>query len=208
MKVHTVVNDEVRDQIILYSLNALDPAEAAEFEVHLKAGCDLCLSELRAFQKVTDQLSYSAPTAWPTPRVREQLTARIEEEPGNSSDRQGDQSGLLVLHSSQLDWEGAGEAEIQTKILFRDKASRCVTRVMRAPGGTHFPDHRHVQVEEVYVLEGDVHVGDQVLQPGDYCRAEPGTLHRRLFTEAGCTLLVRSSQHDELLPEDSSLIAD
>ena len=26
MKVHTAVNDEVRDQIILYSLNALDPA--------------------------------------------------------------------------------------------------------------------------------------------------------------------------------------
>jgi quercetin dioxygenase-like cupin family protein len=208
MKVHTAVNDEVRDQIILYSLNALDPAEAAEFEAHLKAGCDLCLSELQAFQKVTDQLSYSAPTAWPTPRVREQLIARIQEEPDNSSDQQVNRSGLLVLHSSQMDWEGADEAEIQTKDLFVDEARRSVTRVMRAPGGTHFPDHRHVQVEEVYVLEGDFHVGDQVLQPGDYCRAEPGTLHRRLFTEGGCTLLVRSSQHDEPLPEESSLIAN
>jgi hypothetical protein len=207
MKVHTAVNDEVRDQIILYSLNALDPAEAAEFETHLKAGCNLCLSELQAFQKVTDQLSYSAPTAWPTPRVREKLIARIREEPDNSSDQQVDRSGLLVLHSSQMDWEGASDAEIQTKNLFLDKAG-CVTRLLRAPGGTHFPDHRHVQVEEVYVLEGDFHLGDQVLWPGDYCRAEPGTLHRRLFTEGGCTLLVRSSQHDELLPEDSSVVAN
>ena len=72
------------------------------------------------------------------------------------------------------------------------------TRLCMAPG-TSYPGHRHAGVEECYVLEGDLRVGDLVMRAGDYQRAAIGSVHGVQSTEGGCLLLVLMSDRDERL---------
>ena len=64
------------DQAELYVVGALTPAERAEFEAHL-AGCAACAAEVRALAPAIAALAYSAPSAGPSPAVRDRLMARV-----------------------------------------------------------------------------------------------------------------------------------
>ena len=75
-----------------------------------------------------------------------------------------------------------------------------VTMLIRMAPGTAYPAHRHGGAEECYVLEGDLHVGDDiVMHAGDYQRAEAGSTHPVQSTRGGCLLLLTSSLRDELV---------
>ena len=74
-------------------------------------------------------------------------------------------------------------------------AHKAITSVF---GRSRYPSHRHAGVEEILLLEGDLHVHGVVMRAGDYCRAEPDSMHEVTFSESGCMLLLRTSQHDEI----------
>jgi len=65
--------------------------------------------------------------------------------------------------------------------------------------GAHYPSHRHKEIEELFVLSGDLHVEGEIMQAGDYCRADARTLHGETFTDSGCTFLLRASPDNEVL---------
>jgi anti-sigma factor ChrR (cupin superfamily) len=72
--------------------------------------------------------------------------------------------------------------------------------LVRMAAGTSYPGHRHARAEECLVVQGDLHVGDDlVMHAGDFQRAEPGSVHVPQWTERGCLLLVTSSVDDDLL---------
>jgi hypothetical protein len=50
-----------------------------------------------------------------------------------------------------------------------------------------------------YLLDGELMIGDRTLYPGDYNRAEPGTVDHRVWSETGCTCVLLTSFHDVLL---------
>jgi len=64
---------------------------------------------------------------------------------------------------------------------------------------TIYPSHRHNDIEEVFVLEGDLMIEGVHMMPGDFCRSEPGSIHGATSTESGALLLVFASQQDEIL---------
>jgi quercetin dioxygenase-like cupin family protein len=66
-----------------------------------------------------------------------------------------------------------------------------------APGAT-LVAHRHADVEESYVIEGDLLVAGELMHAGDYCRAEPGSVHAGVSTIHGCVFIAVQSQRDEL----------
>ena len=47
-------------------------------------------------------------------------------------------------------------------------------------------------------MEGDLVVEGQKMKPGDYCRAETGTIHSESYTESGCLFFLKASQLDEI----------
>ena len=65
--------------------------------------------------------------------------------------------------------------------------------------GCRYPSHRHTQVEELFLLSGDLHIEDQVMYAGDYCRADLGSVHDQSFTEGGCVFLLMASPDNQLL---------
>ncbi len=68
--------------------------------------------------------------------------------------------------------------------------------VRLAPGGT-IARHRHAQIEELYVMEGSCICAGELLEPGDYHRAEAGSVHPVTYGELGCLALVITSSRNE-----------
>jgi hypothetical protein len=49
--------------------------------------------------------------------------------------------------------------------------------------GAHYPSHSHAEIEELFMLSGDLHVEGQLMRSGDYCRGDSGSVHGETFTE-------------------------
>jgi quercetin dioxygenase-like cupin family protein len=109
------------------------------------------------------------------------------------------QPNLLMVRANEGDWQDIGINGILAKQLFVDPARDAVTMLVRMPAGASYPRHRHAAAEQCYVLEGDLHVGDIILRPGDYQCATAESIHEVQYTEGGCLLLIVSSQHDEII---------
>lgn len=64
--------------------------------------------------------------------------------------------------------------------------------LMRFAAGASFPAHDHPAGEELLVLSGSIHLGDEVLDQGDYQWTPPGEIHA-VRSEDGALLLVHSA---------------
>lgn len=188
----------------LYLLGLLDPDETREFENHLNAGCAPCKKLLLQHEEMIVQLSLQDPQV-PTVELRERLRAKLQEpvevkphpvEKAIVFDR----LGLLVVRSAEMNWQAGPVQGVWIKPLFLDKEKMSATNLVRLQPGVSYPAHRHAEIEEVYMLAGDLKFKDLHLVQGDYCRAEGGTSHTESYSEKGCLLLITTSIHDELLP--------
>jgi anti-sigma-K factor RskA len=74
-----ILDGHVLDFIPAYALSCLDEDEAAQVSDHLKR-CQDCQVELRAFQAVVDQLPLAIPQAEPSPKVKQMLLKRVEQD--------------------------------------------------------------------------------------------------------------------------------
>ena len=65
--------------------------------------------------------------------------------------------------------------------------------------GARYPGHSHLRPEDVFMLSGDLHLGEKVvLRAGDFHHAEAGTAHDVNWSEEGCVLLAVLSKEDLL----------
>jgi anti-sigma factor ChrR (cupin superfamily) len=195
MKPHS--SDEIKERISLYTLGALSSAESLSLEKHIAEGCRECRDELRAFEDACALIALSAPRVEPAAEVRERLFARLAEEKKSgqleaapSLDNPG---RFLTVHAEEGGWQETSSG-VFVKQLYVDRKKGTVTSLFKMLPGSHAPVHRHLGVEECIVLEGDFHVNDQTLGPGDYHRAEAGSVHQTLYTEKGNLLLIISPQ--------------
>ena len=191
--------DEARDGAALYVVGALSGEEAREFEAHLKQGCEVCAAEVKAFSLVTNELAAAVPPQAPTVKLRERVLDKIASEVRAGHSATIDKNGMRFMLSNLMPWEGSAIKGIETKVLFRDAAKGMVTVLIRMAPGTSAPRHRHAEVEESYVLEGDVTISGVEMRPGDYCRAEPGSVHTGISTRNGCQFITIASERNELL---------
>lgn len=179
----------------LYALGGLGAAEKASFDQHLDA-CAACGDELRSYQEVAATLGASAP-ATPPAHVRSQLMERVRRTP-RTPGTVLQQAGLLVARPEELPWRTLSPG-IDFKLLYRDQERSYNTCLVRMDPGTHYPSHRHAEAEEIFLLSGDLHLGDEVMYAGDYCRADSQSVHCETFTNGGCLFLQMASSHDEIL---------
>ena len=201
-------SNETRALAALYALGSLAGEERVLFEEHLNQGCSLCEQEIRSLDGVAQYLSLSVPSAAPSDEARKRLinSIRVGQEPKASSRSQESlvskgillqQPGLLISRSEYMPWQDVAPG-ISRKLLFVDSDRHYNTSLIRLQAGTRYPSHRHADVEEILVLEGDLHLHGVVMHPGDYCRAEPESIHQETFSESGCVLLQLTSQHDQI----------
>jgi quercetin dioxygenase-like cupin family protein len=191
--------DETRERAALYVVGALRGEEAREFETHLKQGCEVCAAEVEAFSLVTDELAGAVQPQAPSANLRERVLDKIVSEVRAGNSASIDKNDILFMLSNLMPWKGTAFKDIETKVLFRDPHTGMVTKLVRVAPGTTYPRHRHAEVEESYVLEGDLTISGVAMKPGDYCRAEAGSIHTDISTHAGCKFISIASERNDLL---------
>jgi putative transcriptional regulator len=164
---HAVPTDALQEQAALYALGALGTDESRQFEVHLAEGCATCEGELRAFGQVVVDLGHAVAPVTPRPAAREHLLARVG--------ARAPVPGAVVVRASDAGWEAGAVPGVTARPLHHDPATRRMTALVRMAPRAGYPAHAHADTEELFLLSGELHVGDIRLRTGDYCAGAPGT---------------------------------
>src|SRR5262245_59556746 len=149
-----------------------DPSDSEEFEM-TPSCADLLADWPTAILRPSDNL-------------RDRLTQRIGAPAGTPVERQ----------FWKWDEVSPGISCIQLTL---EEQKGIVTMLVRLAPGADYPPHRHSDVEELFLLDGELCIDDRILQPGDYSRATAGTTDRRVWSETGCTCLLITSVNDVIL---------
>jgi hypothetical protein len=180
------------DLVLLYVLHALPSSEVPVAEMNISA-CSECRHEMEMLRPIIESF-----VSWPTDVLRpsaslwERLAQRIAMETGEEP--------LVPLPERRVDPEWKDVAPgIACKLLATDPEKNRVSMLVRLAPGTDYPPHRHEGVEELHMLDGELIVDDKTFYPGDYRRAEAGTVDHRVWSETGCTCVLITSFHDAIL---------
>ena len=190
---HARVDDELRERAALYSLGALEPAEAAAYATHLAEGCAPCRAEVRRLTTTTGGLGYAPEAARPDPALRARLLARLPADPSDA---------ITVMPAAAAVWQKAATPGLIVRRLARDAATGTVTDVVRLAPGVTYPSHRHAADEETYMLGGDLSLNGEAVGGGDYCLAAVGSLHTGIHTSGGCEFLAVHSDLNTPAPAE------
>lgn len=192
---------DMTDVAVLYALGALSQQEARSYEAHLDEGCDACKSELESFETTVRALAFSAPEEQPPAKTRAELLARVTASDSGEaveSRQEGDARQFVSILASEGRWRQLTEGVLLKK-LHVEPATGIATSLVRMMPGTALPVHRHIGVEQFFVIEGDCNVAGQRLTAGDYHRAEAGSIHESTCTVGGTLLLLIAPERYEVL---------
>jgi anti-sigma factor ChrR (cupin superfamily) len=189
----------------LYISGAMTGEEREAFESRLAAGDAALAAEVRLLQDAADALLQDVDPVAPSPAVRRRLMQHIDDLSPKAPQiwrawDTSDDTPFFTLRAGDGQWEETGVEGVQVRRLFVDRPGNRMTAMFRMAAGSEYPEHEHDGPEECYVLQGDLHVGDDfVMNAGDYQRALPGSEHGRQWTKNGCLLLVTCSLSDEMM---------
>jgi quercetin dioxygenase-like cupin family protein len=126
------------------------------------------------------------------------LSASEPERLSETSGIAGSQEGLVFVRGSEGVWRAGPTDGVAVKRIFSDPARQAYTSLVRMRPGARLPRHRHLTMEQLYMIDGDGHVAGQVLGPGDYYQMPPGSVHESSYTDGGCTFLLIASRAEIL----------
>lgn len=108
----------------------------------------------------------------------------------------------VLAKSSEIEWKPLDEELVDgvyiKSLLFDKETDRSPTILLKFDAGSTYPLHNHPGGEEIFVLEGDVKVGKDEMQTGDYLYTAVGNKHR-VSTKNGCVLLLKVPEQVEII---------
>jgi quercetin dioxygenase-like cupin family protein len=107
-----------------------------------------------------------------------------------------------LVKTNEIDWKPLNEESISgvfvKSLLFDEETNRSPTILLKFEAGAKYPLHNHPAGEEVFVIEGDIHLGKNHLFAGDYLFTAPNNLHA-VRTDGGCVVLLKAPQEVEII---------
>jgi anti-sigma factor ChrR (cupin superfamily) len=103
------------------------------------------------------------------------------------------------LDVSKIDWEPTRFKGVFVRKLYEDASGR-LTALTRMEPGAVLPSHRHVGIEQSYVIEGTLVDDDGACSAGNFVWRRPGSVHRA-WTPDGCIVLGVFERPNEFLDE-------
>jgi anti-sigma factor ChrR (cupin superfamily) len=190
----------------LSALGALDGEEGRAF-AEILAREPAARREAQAFGQVAEALAQSLPPV-PLPstdlkqkilRRAETAKARVKAEAQLKRLVPPSQDGLAFLRETGgPGWLPLPVAGAFVKLLSFDQASGYAVVLGKLDAGCRYPGHVHRCPEDIFMLSGDLHIGDEVIRSGDFHHAAAGSRHGVNWSEAGCVLLAVLSKEDLL----------
>jgi anti-sigma factor ChrR (cupin superfamily) len=108
-----------------------------------------------------------------------------------------DKKSSTYIDVSKIDWEATPFPGIWTKKLYEDPSGR-MTVLTRMEPGAKLPDHRHVGLEQSFVLEGSLVDSDGACTAGNYVWRRAGSVHNA-WSPDGCIALGVFDKPNEFL---------
>jgi quercetin dioxygenase-like cupin family protein len=202
-----MITEHQQDQASLYALGLLPEDDRPAFEAELHD-----IVELREFtrglQRAADALALAAPPAELPRELKAKVMERIgppNSVPGRPAQPPRAAPGMLAGLSFLMGSDSAGWKELPikgawVKLLSFERDRGYAVLLGKLDPGTRYPAHVNTSEEDIYVLTGDLHIGDIELGAGDFHHAERGSHHAENHSVGGCTVL-------SVLTTDNPLVA-
>lgn len=194
--------EETQERLALFALGALSPEEARILAEQIANDCAL-QAEAESFQSVAAELAFAVEEASPSPKVRNQLLARIAEESTSANIKnavpyQAPQQSHYDVLSHEGEWENMYPG-IFCKTLFIEPTNGYVTTLMKLEPGAKLPNHHHRGAEQCLVIAGEIAMNNRQYKAGDFTVALAGSDHIDLISTNGGMVLLVSPPDYELL---------
>lgn len=187
----------------LYALDVLSQQEKEWVEQQVAINPNLA-EELAVYEAAVTALPYEAAPMPMVGDLKERLFERLKLAPPDlDSLPEPDLQPFLAVRSQDLNWQPHLIPGVEVAIVHTDEVTRERVGFLRAEPGVRYPYHRHAATEELFMLEGDLVIGDEVFRPGDYIRSLSGTAHAP-YTHYGCKFFFRVSMDNEYLQDIAS----
>ena len=190
--------NELQNLAALQALGLLDETEKQTFDALLpeqeEAGAALI-----KFKRTASMLAAMAPEKQPPAALRESLLRQIS---GNGA-QQAELNiapGLLLVFAEHKDWQETGVPGVRVKTLYLDKVRNYASNLVSMTAGSIYPRHSHADIEELFMLSGEIRLSGHELKCGDYCRAEPDSIHEEVLAASDCMFIALASLHNEFRP--------
>ena len=201
----------------LYALGLLSEGYRAWVEAQIVAEPDLA-TELAEIEAIVAAMPYGNHQIPMAANLKERLFQRIGRtvpvsqltpEPASAFPglvaRLLERSATSLINRSEvrhqaIKWERYKVPGVTIARLHIDLVKREAVGLFRAEPGVRYPLHHHADVEEIFMLQGDLIIGNKVYGSGDYIRSVPSSTHAP-ETHGGCMFFFRTSLHDEILEE-------
>ena len=185
--------ERLRQDLMLYALDALDADERDAIETRVQAG-ELAVNDtLTDIQNLVSLIGYAAPPFSPPSELKAKLLSRIRRETQLESSRP---ITVPLADYDTLTWESSELPGISFFWLRRDQETGTTVALLKAAPGATFVAHRHRGAEDTLVLQGRCQDQFGQYQAGDFISYPPESLHTGLeaLGEEGCILLIVSHQ--------------
>jgi anti-sigma factor ChrR (cupin superfamily) len=107
--------------------------------------------------------------------------------------------GSTYLDLGKMDWEPSGFPGVWNKVLYEEPSGRR-TILTRFEPGAKLPRHRHVGLEQTFILEGSLVDDDGECTAGNFVWRRAGSVHRA-WSPNGCIGIGIFERPNEFLEE-------
>lgn len=110
-----------------------------------------------------------------------------------------------LVKSNEIEWKSLTEiaeddvSGVYVKtLLFDEETQRSPSILLKFDAGARYPLHTHPGGEEVFVIEGDIHLGKEHLHAGDYLFTAPDNIHA-VRSDNGCIVFLKAPKATEFI---------
>jgi quercetin dioxygenase-like cupin family protein len=192
-----MITEQQQEQASLHVLGALTGAEQEVFDAELRDNAELCELVL-SLQQTTTLFAMASTFVSPPVELKDAVLSRIGATPGAMNQpaipppavTAPIPAGVRFLSADEtLGWKELPVRGAWIKLLSRDRERGYAVMLGRLEPGVRYPAHTNEGPEDLYVLTGDLHIGDRTLWAGDFHHADTGTWHEENYSMEGCTLI-------------------
>jgi len=205
-----MINEQQSELASLYAVGALTAEESAQFERELASNAEL-RAYVRGLQRTTDLLAISSATAKPPAQLKDKVLAKIDAVGSSRCDDRTAQravptsalAALAGLHfedaATEKGWKALPIPGAYIKLLSLERERGYAVLMGKLDPGTRYPAHVNAGPEDIFILTGDLVIGDRKMRAGDFHHADGGSQHAENYSVEGCTLLAVLTTDDPLV---------
>lgn len=170
-----------------YALGVLEAKDQQALENNLLTDIDL-KQQVDEWEQQLAPLADAIPEVTPPDAVWNKIEASLNADTP---------AGTKTLRANQGNWEVLLPG-VTKKLLHSDPLAGFQTYLLKLEPNTYLPAHPHRLLEECYMLEGDLSIGDMSLHAHDYHVVPAGVDHDAVYSQKGALVLLRGEIHESM----------